>query len=102
MQTLGGHGGGAGLAHLGFMEWHGHNPDRRGAGPALNAGGPGDKARRHKKMAKRLMWALWPSFLVAAGAPGLFFSVFDPLELHWFGQIGLLSRQASYTLGFFF
>lgn len=53
-------------------------------------------------MAKRLMWALWPSFLVAAGATGVFFSVFDPLELHWFGQIGLLSRQASYTLGFFF
>jgi len=53
-------------------------------------------------MAKQLIWALWPSFLVAAGATGAFFSAFDPLELHWFGQAGVFSRQAFYTLGFFF
>ena len=52
-------------------------------------------------MGRRIMWVLWPSFLVAAAADGLFFSAVDPVEMHLFGGEVELSRQAIYTLGFF-
>jgi len=52
-------------------------------------------------MAKQLMWVLWPSFLVAGAMDGLFFSMFDPHDLHWFGEPLELSRQGAYTIGFF-
>jgi hypothetical protein len=48
------------------------------------------------------MWMLWPSFLVAAAAEGVFFSLFDPGELTLFGQPIELSRTAMYSIGFFF
>lgn len=51
--------------------------------------------------AKRLMWVLWPSFLVAAAACGIFFTVFDPRDLHVFGQPVEASRELIYTIGFF-
>lgn len=54
-----------------------------------------------RRLGQRLMWVLWPSFLVAAAADGLFFSAVDPLEMHLFGDAVELSRQAVYTLGFF-
>lgn len=54
-----------------------------------------------RRLGQRLMWILWPSFLVAAAADGLFFSAVDPLEMHLFGEAVELSRQAVYTLGFF-
>jgi len=43
---------------------------------------------------------LWPSFLTAAAATVIFFTLFDPAEL---GRLlGLeLSRMAGYTAGFF-
>jgi hypothetical protein len=50
--------------------------------------------------ARRIMWVLWPSFLVAAAACGIFFTVFDPLELHVFGQPVTASREVVYTVGF--
>ena len=34
---------------------------------------------------KRLMWVIWPGFLVAGVAELVFFSVFDPFDLHFFG-----------------
>lgn len=49
----------------------------------------------------RIMWVLWPAFLVAGAAETLFFTVFDPFDLHFFGATVDLSRQAVYTLGFF-
>jgi len=52
-------------------------------------------------MAQRLMWILWPSFLTAAAMVGVFFSAFDPYELHWFGREVELSRLGVYTLTFF-
>jgi len=52
-------------------------------------------------LAQRLMWVIWPSFLVAAIAEALFFTVFDPFDLHFFGAELDLSRQAVYTMGFF-
>ncbi len=50
---------------------------------------------------RRLMWIVWPAFLVAAAAELAFFSVVDPLDLHVFGAPLEMSRQAIYTLGFF-
>jgi len=50
---------------------------------------------------KRVMWILWPSFLVAALAEMIFFAVFDPGELTLFGRSPELSRTAIYSIGFF-
>lgn len=50
---------------------------------------------------QRLMWVIWPAFLVAGVAELVFFTVFDPFQLHFFGAPLDLSREAIYTLGFF-
>ena len=47
------------------------------------------------------MWIIWPAFLVAGVAEIVFFSIFDPFDLHFFGAPLDWSRQAIYTLGFF-
>ncbi|HEX9275964.1 MAG TPA: hypothetical protein VGA51_06145 [Casimicrobiaceae bacterium] len=51
--------------------------------------------------AQRLMRVVWPAFLVAAVAETIFFTVFDPFDLHFFGAPLGWSREAIYTLGFF-
>lgn len=53
-------------------------------------------------LAQRLMWIAWPAFLVASVVEMLVFGLVDPSELHWQGQPLELSRQAVYTLSFFF
>ncbi len=50
---------------------------------------------------RRIMQVLWPAFLMAGIAELVFFSIFDPFELHFFGQPLDWSRQAIYALGFF-
>jgi hypothetical protein len=50
---------------------------------------------------KRLIWILWPSFIVAGVALAVFFTVFDPHDLRFFGEPIELSRLAIYSLGFF-
>ena len=50
---------------------------------------------------ERLGWILWPSFLAACMAEMAFFSLFDPVELHFFGAPHELGRMAVYTIGFF-
>lgn len=50
---------------------------------------------------QRLIRMLWPAFVVAAVAEAIFFTVFDPFELHFFGAPLDLSRTAIYTMGFF-
>jgi hypothetical protein len=50
---------------------------------------------------RRLMWVVWPAFLVACLAELVFFSVFDPFDLHFFGEPLDISREAIYTMGFF-
>lgn len=52
--------------------------------------------------AQRILWVLWPSFLVAAVAELLVFAVFDPLDLHAFGVPLQADRMPVYTIGFFF
>jgi len=50
---------------------------------------------------KIAMWVLWPSFLVAAAANALFFTAFDPAELHALWAPLPASRVGAYTFGFF-
>ena len=52
-------------------------------------------------MAQRIRWVLWPSFLVAAAATGVFFSRFDPQEFWLLGEHLEISRLGAYTIGFF-
>jgi len=52
-------------------------------------------------LSQRVMWIVWPAFLVAGAAELVFFSVFDPFSLHFFGAPLEWSRQAIYALGFF-
>ncbi|MEY2887380.1 MAG: hypothetical protein RI913_799 [Pseudomonadota bacterium] len=47
------------------------------------------------------MWILWPSFLVAGVAEGLFFTIVHPEDLIFFDQPVTASREAIYTIGFF-
>ena len=54
--------------------------------------------RRH---ARRAFQVLWAAFLTAAAAELVFFAIFDPFELHFFGQPLDWPRQAVYALGFF-
>lgn len=49
----------------------------------------------------RIVWVLWPSFLVAGVAEGIFFTVIDPQELYLFGEAVHLSKMATYSIGFF-
>jgi hypothetical protein len=50
---------------------------------------------------KRLIWILWPSFIVAGAAEALFFTIFDPADLSFFGEPLEASRTAIYSVGFF-
>ncbi len=50
---------------------------------------------------QRLMWVVWPAFLLAGVMEILVFAMVDPHDLHWFGQALELPRQAVYTLAFF-
>lgn len=52
-------------------------------------------------MRRLAMVILWPSFLVAAMAEGLFFSLLDPQDLRLGGEGITLSPLAAYSLGFF-
>lgn len=50
---------------------------------------------------KRLIWILWPSFIVGGIAEAVFFTLFDPADLSILGQPVDLSRTTIYSLGFF-
>ena len=52
-------------------------------------------------MGKRLMWILWPSFIVGGIAEGVFFTLIDPQELYLFGEPVHWSATAVYSVGFF-
>ena len=49
----------------------------------------------------QIIWILWPSFIVAGITEGIFFTVFDPLDLYVFGAPLDWSRTAIYSTGFF-
>jgi uncharacterized membrane protein YcfT len=50
---------------------------------------------------RRIMWIVWPSFLMAGVLEILVFAMVDPQDMHWFGQSVQLSRQGVYTVAFF-
>jgi hypothetical protein len=50
---------------------------------------------------RQLIWILWPSFLMAIPATGIYFSLFDPVDLTLFGILIPADRIAAYTIGFF-
>lgn len=50
---------------------------------------------------QRLMWIVWPAFLVAGLLEMLVFALVDPQDLHWAGQALPLSSQGIYTVAFF-
>jgi len=50
---------------------------------------------------KRLIYILWPAFIVAGIAEGVFFTLFDPTDLRLFDREIGLSRTAIYSIGFF-
>ncbi len=52
-------------------------------------------------MGKRLIWILWPSFIVGGIAEVVFFTLIDPQELYLFGEPVHWSRTAVYSVGFF-
>ncbi|MFN7571319.1 MAG: hypothetical protein ACK5TK_07695 [Betaproteobacteria bacterium] len=54
-----------------------------------------------KGFAQRLLWVLWPSFLVAAVAELFLFAAFDPADLHLFGTPVQANRMTVYAAGFF-
>ena len=41
---------------------------------------------------QRAIWVLWPSFIVGGIAEGIFFTLFDPMDIHLFGETIELSR----------
>ena len=52
-------------------------------------------------LVRRAMQVVWTAFLTAAVAELVFFAIFDPFELHFFGQPLDWPRQGIYALGFF-
>lgn len=50
---------------------------------------------------QRLMWIVWPAFLMAGVLEILVFALVDPQDLHWAGQPLEWSRQSVYTVAFF-
>lgn len=58
------------------------------------------KPASERPIGRFLMQVLWPAFLVAIIAEGLFFSMVDPKELRLLGLTLAESRGAVYTVGF--
>jgi hypothetical protein len=53
-------------------------------------------------LVRRCMQVVWPAFSTAAGSGSSSSSrIFDPFELHFFGQPLDWSREGIYALGFF-
>ena len=50
---------------------------------------------------QRVMWIVWPAFLVAGVLEMLVFAMVDPADLNWMGQPIGLSREGVYTVAFF-
>ena len=52
-------------------------------------------------LSHRIMWVVWPAFLVACILEALVFAMVDPQDLQWFGQPVTWSREGVYTVAFF-
>lgn len=58
-------------------------------------------AQATSMLAQRIMWIVWPSFMMAGVLEILVFAMVNPQDLHWFGQAVQLSNQGMYTVAFF-
>ena len=56
---------------------------------------------RASRTGRRWVLVIWPAFLAACVLEVLVFSVLDPGEVHWPGQMSQPARQAAYTVAFF-
>lgn len=50
---------------------------------------------------QRVAAVLWITFLTAAVATGIFFSIIDPMDLRYCVPFPEVERSAAYTIGFF-
>ena len=57
-------------------------------------------AEKQVPRTQKCIAVLWPSFMVAIVATGLFFSAFDPEDLFPFGEETEISRLGVYSIGF--
>lgn len=62
---------------------------------------PADRPARDIPLVQRIVAVLWPSFLTAGVATGLFFTAFDPLDLAALTDYPDISRTGAYSIGFF-
>ncbi|MCD6671886.1 MAG: hypothetical protein LT106_03450 [Burkholderiaceae bacterium] len=77
--------------------------------PLPPRGAPGDAPRdeevagesRLQRIGHVVMQVLWPAFLMAIVAEGIFFSMIDPRELRVVADWLRESRVAAYTVAFF-
>jgi len=49
---------------------------------------------------KQVIWVLWPAFVAAGIAEGVFFTLIDPRQLYLLGEPVALSAMATYSIGF--
>lgn len=53
------------------------------------------------EQSRKMIYILWPSFIAACAAEAVFFTVFDPADLHPFGDPVAVGALSAYTIGFF-
>ena len=56
---------------------------------------------KESRTARQWVLVVWPAFLAACLLEALVFSMVDPGEVHWPGQVTQAARQAVYTVAFF-
>lgn len=57
--------------------------------------------RNQLPVVQQIISVMWPSFLTAAAATIIFFTLFDPVELGQIGGFPDITRMGGYTVGFF-
>ena len=62
---------------------------------------PAEKTSRLSRVGRAAVQIMWPAFLGAGAAVGVFFSAIDPLEIELVGVHLSDSREGAYTVGFF-
>ena len=62
---------------------------------------PMEKKMPEIPVIQRIIAVLWPSFITSGIATGLFFTLFDPIELMSLTGQAEISRMGAYSIGFF-
>ena len=56
---------------------------------------------KESRVGRQRVLVMWPAFLAACILEALVFSMVDPGEIHWPGQVSQPARQGVYTVAFF-